>query len=99
VSPKGSDKYADGARPAVEAGIPVKIVDNLIELLGAEEAEITRDTRIREDLGADSLDVVELVMACEEEYGITIDDATGAAIESGTVGDLVDVLAKRGVRF
>jgi acyl carrier protein len=47
--------------------------------LGIDVDEITDDASLRDDLGADSLDVVELVMGAEEEFGIDIDDEKAAA--------------------
>ncbi len=55
--------------------------------LGVEEDTITRESSFVEDLGADSLDVVELVMALEEEFGIEIPDDQAEKIV--TVGDAV----------
>ena len=51
-----------------------KIKAIVAEQLGVEEAEITDDASFVDDLGADSLDTVELVMALEEEFGIEIPD-------------------------
>lgn len=72
--PKTSEKRAEGSRPAVDAGIPVKVVDALIEVLGLDEGEITMDSTIVDDLGADSLDIVELAITLEESYGRSIND-------------------------
>lgn len=72
--PKTSEKRAPGSRPAVDAGIPVKVVDALIEVFGIDEDEITMDSTLVDDLGADSLDVVELAMTLEESYGRSIGD-------------------------
>ncbi len=47
----------------------------LVEQLGVDEEEVTPEAGIVDDLGADSLDVIEVVMACEEEFGIEIPDA------------------------
>lgn len=55
-----STKRAPGSRPAVERGIPVRIVDALIDVLAVDEHEITIDTELIRDLGADDLDLVEL---------------------------------------
>ncbi len=57
----------------------------IVDLLGVEEEKVTLDARFREDLGADSLDLVELVMAFEEEFGGTISDEDAQQIK--TVGD------------
>jgi len=78
-----------------EGGVCVvfdKIVKLLAEQLGIDESTISMDTNITEDLGADSLDVVELLMASEEEFGITISDED--AIGFKTVGDVVSHIEK-----
>jgi len=59
---------------ADKALIKHRLVDILTEQLGVDEARLTSDARFVEDLKADSLDVVEIVMALEEEFGIAIDD-------------------------
>ena len=69
-----------------------KIVDKLSEYLQVDKSRITMDTNIRTDLGADSLTVVELLSALEQEYGITIPDDVVESLE--TVGSLVDYLEK-----
>lgn len=65
-----------------------KIKDIISDELNIDEAKITKEANIREDLGADSLDAVEVIMALEDEFGITIDDDTAQGFK--TVGDLVD---------
>ena len=57
------------------------------EQLGVEEDEVTPEASFVEDLGADSLDTVELVMALEEEFGIEIPDDAAEKIQ--TVGDAI----------
>ena len=59
----------------------------IAEELGADEASITPGSKIIEDLGADSLDVVELIMALEEKFDISIPDEDGQKI--ATVDDIV----------
>jgi acyl carrier protein len=59
----------------------------IVEQLGVEENEVTTEASITEDLGADSLDQVELVMAFETEFGIDIPDEEAEKIK--TVGDAV----------
>jgi acyl carrier protein len=56
------------------------------EQLGVEPAEVTKDASILDDLGADSLDVVELVMALEEAFDIEVPD--DAVEEMRTIGDI-----------
>ncbi len=64
-----------------------KIKTILASQLDIDEEKITMQTNISEDLGADSLDVVELMMSVEEEFGITIDDDSIRGFK--TVGDVV----------
>ncbi|MDH4200658.1 MAG: acyl carrier protein [Spirochaetia bacterium] len=58
----------------------------IAEQLGVDESEITQESHFIDDLGADSLDTVELVMALEEEFGIEIPDEDAEKIQ--TVGDV-----------
>lgn len=62
----------------------------VVEHLGVEEAKVTESASFIDDLGADSLDTVELVMAFEEEFGVEIPD--DAAEKILTVGDAVKFL-------
>lgn len=66
-----------------------KILDEQLHLGGME---INLDSRIKEDLGADSLDILQLLMTIEEDHGITIPDEELATFE--TVGDIVKFLEK-----
>jgi acyl carrier protein len=59
----------------------------VVEHLGVEEAKVTPDASFIDDLGADSLDIVELVMAFEEEFGVEIPDDAAEKINS--VGDAI----------
>lgn len=67
-----------------------KIKAVLVEQLDADPDSITRDTDLLSDLGADSLDLVELIMALEEEFGISATDDT--VYDNRTVGDIVDYI-------
>lgn len=62
----------------------------IVELLGADPAKITREARFREDLEADSLDIVELIMALEDKMSIEISDEDAQNIT--TVGQAVDYI-------
>ena len=62
----------------------------LVELIGVEESKITLDAKFREDLEADSLDLVELIMAFEEKFGSEISDEDAQKIT--TVGELIDYI-------
>ncbi|MGF1505666.1 MAG: acyl carrier protein [Anaerolineae bacterium] len=64
--------------------------DIIVELLGVDEDKVTRDARFREDLEADSLDLVELIMEFESEFGGEIADEEAQKIE--TVGQAVDYI-------
>lgn len=66
--------------------------DIIAHQLEMDPAAITMDTDILEDLGADSLDIVELVMSVEEEYDIVIKDESVGNMTK--VGQIVDFLAK-----
>ena len=65
----------------------------IVDLLGVEPDRVTREARFREDLEADSLDLVELIMAFEEEFGGTISDEEAQQIT--TVGQAVDYIEQR----
>lgn len=69
-----------------------KIKEIIIDKLNADPAAIIPTARFREDLKADSLDLVELIMAFEEEFGGTISDETAQKIV--TVGDAVTYLSQ-----
>lgn len=62
-----------------------RIKQIIVDELGVDEAEVTANARFIDDLGADSLDLVELVMRFEEEFGIEIPDEDAEKIQS--VGD------------
>lgn len=67
-----------------------KIRDIIVETLGCDAEKVTPEATLAEDLGADSLASVELVMALEEASGISIDDADVAGLK--TVGDILAYL-------
>jgi len=58
----------------VSATIEEKVKKIIVDQLGVDEAEVTAEAKFIDDLGADSLDTVELVMALEEEFGVEIPD-------------------------
>ena len=68
----------------------------IVDLLGADPTKITPEARFREDLEADSLDLVELIMAFEEKFGGEISDEDAQKIT--TVGEAVTYLDKRVVK-
>lgn len=64
-----------------------KIISLIAEKLGKQKNQITLNTNLVEDLGADSLDVVELIMTLEDEFGISLPDEEVSKMK--TVGDVV----------
>ena len=68
--------------------VAAEVRDILVFHLGADERRLTDDARLSEALGADSLDVVEIVMSCEERFAIEIQDGS-AARRLATVGETV----------
>jgi acyl carrier protein len=66
----------------------------IVEQLGVEESRVITEASFRKDLEADSLDLVELIMAFEEEFGGSISDEEAQKI--ATVGDAVNFLQARG---
>jgi len=71
----------------VSATLEEKVKKIIIDQLGVDEAEVTPEAKFIDDLGADSLDTVQLVMALEEEFGIEIPDEDAEKI--ATVQDAV----------
>ncbi|MFP3154126.1 acyl carrier protein [Lachnospiraceae bacterium ZAX-1] len=67
----------------------------IVEQLSAEDTEITMETSFKDDLGADSLDLFELVMALEDEYGVEIPSEELEKLT--TVGAVVNYLAGKGI--
>lgn len=70
-----------------------RVERTIIDVLKVDAAEIGDDRRIREDLGADSLDAVTLVMALEDEFGGSINEADAQSL--ATVGDVVAFISRR----
>ena len=74
--------------PSVEE----RVVEIVSENLGVSKEQVKRETKFQEDLGADSLDIVELVMELEEEFEITIPDEQAEKIK--TVGEAIDYIER-----
>ncbi|HZQ92014.1 MAG TPA: acyl carrier protein [Terriglobales bacterium] len=75
------------------AAVEEKVKQIIVEQLGVDEAEVTANASFVDDLGADSLDVVELVMAFEEAFDIEIPDEDAEKIR--TVRDAIDYIEKK----
>lgn len=73
--------------------IEAKVKEIIIDKLGVEESQITPEASFTNDLGADSLDIVELVMGFESAFNIQIPDEDAEKI--GTVGDAINYLKSK----
>lgn len=67
-----------------------KVRNMLVDKLGVAEDKITLDSEIIKDLGADSLDLVEMLLSLEENFGVTVSDEQTETIK--TVKDIVDII-------
>ena len=72
-----------------------RVKEIVAEALNAELDTLTAETSFKDDLGADSLDLFELIMAFEEEYGIEIPTDELESIE--TVGDVMEFISSKGI--
>jgi acyl carrier protein len=70
-----------------EKTVEQRVKDIIVEQLGVNADQVTPDAKFIDDLGADSLDIVELIMALEEEFGIEVPDNEAEKLLS--VGDVV----------
>jgi len=75
------------------ASVEERVKQIIVEQLGVDEAEVTPTASFVDDLGADSLDTVELVMAFEENFGIEIPDEDAEKI--ATVKDAIDYIENK----
>jgi len=73
--------------------IEAKVKSIIVEKLGVDEADITPEASFTNDLGADSLDTVELIMEFEKEFDTTIPDEDAEKI--ATVGDAIDYITSK----
>jgi acyl carrier protein len=70
-----------------------KIIDIIVDKLGVDRSEVTPEAVFVDDLGADSLDLVELIMAMEEEFGMEIADEDAEKLR--TVQDVISFITAR----
>lgn len=73
--------------------IEQEVIDIVVEQLGVDKDDVTRDKSFVEDLNADSLDLTELIMTFEERFGCEISQEDAEKLK--TVGDVIDYLEKR----
>ena len=76
-----------------EKSIEEKVKDILVQQLGVNPEHVTPQASFIEDLGADSLDIVELVMAFEEEFGVEVPDEDAEKLQ--TVGDVIKYIEEK----
>jgi acyl carrier protein len=76
-----------------EKPIEEKVKDIIVEQLGVNPEQVTPQASFIEDLGADSLDIVELVMAFEEEFGVEVPDEDAEKLQ--TVGDVIKYIEEK----
>jgi len=88
--PSGAATYSGGWILMADTQIEAKVRSIVAEQLGVGEDEIKLESSFVEDLGADSLDIVELVMAMEEEFEVEIPDEEAENIK--TVGDAINYI-------
>jgi len=74
----------------VEKSVERRVIEIIVEQLGVSEDEVAMEASFLDDLGADSLDLVELIMAMEEEFGLEISDEDAEKIQ--TVQDVVNYI-------
>lgn len=81
------------SNPGMADDIESKVKDIIVEQLGVNAEQVTPEAKFIEDLGADSLDTVELVMAFEEEFSIEVPDEEAEKLH--TVGDVLNYVKER----
>src|SRR5206468_1093671 len=79
-----------------EKSIEEKVKDIIVEQLGVNPEQVTPQASFIEDLGADSLDIVELVMAFEEEFGVEVPDEDAEKLQ--TVGDVIKYIEEKSAK-
>ena len=77
----------------MEKTVERRVIEIIVEQLGVSEEEVAMEASFVDDLGADSLDLVELIMAMEEEFGLEISDEDAEKIL--TVQDVVNYITER----
>ena len=76
----------------MEKTLERRVIEIIVEQLGVSEEEVTPEASFIDDLGADSLDLVELIMAMEEEFGLEISDEDAEKIQ--TVQDVINYITE-----
>ena len=74
------------------ASVEERVIDIVCENLGVNKEQVTRQTSFQEDVGADSLDMVELMMKLEEDFELTIPEEQAERLK--TVGEAIDYIVR-----
>ena len=72
-----------------------RVKEIIVEILAADDIDITEETSLKDDLGADSLDLFELITAFQDEYGVEIPEEELESIQ--IVGDIIEFMKSKGV--
>jgi acyl carrier protein len=84
-----------GGQAALASEIAEKVKAIVVATLGVDEKAVTESARFREDLGADELDGVELVLELEKEFKIAVSEEEAEALLGGSVGELIRFVEER----
>ena len=93
VSPGSILNHSTTHQAMSEKSIEEKVKDIIVEQLGVNPEQVTQNASFIEDLGADSLDTVELVMAFEEEFSVEVPDEDAEKLQS--VGDVIKYIEEK----
>lgn len=83
----------NNSKPQVMSDIAARVKSIIVDKLGVPESEVTTEASFTGDLGADSLDTVELIMEFEKAFNLTIDDSEAEKIQ--TVGDAISYIESK----
>ena len=93
AAPSGVSLARQPTNSMADKTIEEKVKDIIVEQLGVNPEQVTPQASFIEDLGADSLDIVELVMAFEEEFSVEVPDEDAEKLQ--TVGDVIKYIEER----
>jgi len=94
INPSRQRRFKSDLRPVT--GIPPKVVDAFLDSIGCDESQLTLDSQLVEDLGADEMDLAELADTLEHAYPVVISDE---ALDWVTVSDVMRTLKKAGAHL
>jgi acyl carrier protein len=89
-----NNKISINLNPKIMSEVAERVKKIIVDKLSVEESEVTNEASFTNDLGADSLDTVELIMEFEKEFGVSIPDSEAEKIQ--TVGDAIAYVEKVG---